>query len=128
MTFLKSDLKTGMKVVNRGGDEFIVFLDCVHGYNNNRHKDILVSKNLTKWSSLSNYSEFLICNCGLDIMSVYVPTHPYSITGIYDEWDLLWEREEKTEKQLKIEELEEKIEELKDTINKAQEQIEELKV
>ena len=58
--FKKSDLRTGMKVTLRNGNEYIVLLNCKHRRSNN--KDILVGyKNCNNcdWIPLDNYNEDL---------------------------------------------------------------------
>ena len=56
----KSDLRTGMKVTLRNGDNYIVLLNARHKYSNN--KDILVgyhNYNICDWVVLDNYNEDL---------------------------------------------------------------------
>ena len=58
--FKKSDLKTGMKVTLRNGDEYIVLLNATHKYTN--HKNILVGYkncNCCDWIPLNEYDEDL---------------------------------------------------------------------
>jgi len=122
--FTKDDLKTGHLVVLRNGEEYVVFkdVDCSHDRNNT--KDVLVALKEYNWLYIRRYTEELKHNCNSvgDIMRVYIQTSPHSFIREYepDKRKLLWKREEKSEKDLQIEELQ-------GTITQAQEQINKLK-
>jgi len=121
-TFTKGDLKTGHLVVLRDGRECVVFKDIasVHSYD-----DAIVNLNNNSWDALKEYTDNLLSIDNfseLDIMEVYLQSHPFSFVREYekDKRQLLWKREEKSEKDLQIEELQV-------TITQAQEQINKLK-
>jgi hypothetical protein len=115
--FTKADLKTGMKVVLRSGDEGIVMKGFI---SNDFGGDVIIYMD-GGWDRLSEYSDDLSDKYpALDIMSVFLAERPRQLLTSKGKFKLLWNREEKTEQQKKIEELEV-------TIKKAQEQIQELK-
>ena len=122
-TFTKDDLKTGHLVVLRNGDEYVVFKDSVSKYTT--QSSVMINlDSMFDWTALENYDYTLKASKSsvLDIMEVYLQSHPYSFVREYDKDNrqLLWEREEKSEKDLQIEELQV-------TITQAQEQINKLK-
>lgn len=115
--FTKADLRTGMKVVLRNGDEAIVmkgFISSVFGGD-------IIARVIGSWDKLSAYGDDLSSEYpDLDIMSVFLPKSPSQLLTDKATFELVWKREEKTEQQKQIEELEA-------TIFKAKEQIEKLK-
>lgn len=122
-TFTKDDLKTGMLVELRDGEKYMVFKDAPSL--NTAGTDCLVNINRDDWFYLSNFTDSIhLVNSNhssdWDIVRVFQAKHPYAFTGVGSEYQLIWERVEKSPQQLKIEELEQ-------TINKAKQQIEELK-
>jgi hypothetical protein len=129
-TFTKDDLKIGYLVVLRGGKEVVVFKDYASVYLQDNYSESFVqdccvdlNKN-NSWFRLEGYTNYLnyLDYSEYDIMEVYLQSHPYSFVSEYekDKRVLIWKREEKSEKDLKIEEL-------SATIKKAQEQINKLK-
>ena len=104
----KSDLKTGMKVVLRNGEEYLLLLnteEVLGTYN------ILIPlcENNSGWLSFDSYNEDLTCEDGYneyDIMKVFTP---YCIwTLLYDSfWDKVWERKDK--KKMTIEDIEKEL-------------------
>ena len=105
-TFKKSDLKTGMKVVIRSGEESI-YIENPSKYASylDIKGAILVGIDGIGFSYLADYDENLnqIDNdsdfSDFDIMKVYAPTPSTALrtfVGQYDEtkWELVWEREE----------------------------------
>jgi len=97
--FTKDDLEDGYRVVLRNGEPKFVLkransLNDVGGYKHN---------------TLANYDETLI----------FQGIPHFDIMQVYDREDnLVWEREEKTEKQIKIEELQRKAQEIADELKK----------
>ena len=98
----KSLLKSGMKVVYRSGIEKYVFLPA----------DVFMDENGTTGNSLSYYSDdMLFKSCSFsspssqDIMEIYT-----------EDGELIAKREEKSAKDIKIEELEKRMRELADEI------------
>jgi hypothetical protein len=132
--FTKDDLKTGHLVVLRNRQEYVVFRgsESVYQTSNYHSEAVLVSLNQeVYWLDLEKYLSCLKFNkytrgyedvTEHDIMEVYLQAHPYNFVREYDKDKniLLWKRQEKSEKDLQIEELEA-------TINQAKEQISKLK-
>lgn len=113
--FKVEDLRTGMKVVTKDG-EYIVMLRLKHNYNRGKHEDIAVNPNSGTWLWTYDFEELVA-----DAVEIFIPEHPYDIFYNHNGWQSIWKKEpEKTEAQLKIEELQA-------TIEKAQQQIEQLK-
>ena len=94
-TFTKSDLKTGMTVVQRNGETKLVLLDTPLG-------DNLVGDN---WVSLDDYSDDLkftaYDNTCIDIIEVYEPLYNHLLMprflnqlGDNGKYKLVWKREE----------------------------------
>ena len=94
----KSLLKSGMKVVYRDGSHWYVLLETNGLYNPYTWHFSL---------SISEYNENLIRSLG---------TSPYDIMEIYDGEILIAKREEKSAKDIKIEELEKRMRDLADEI------------
>lgn len=105
-TFKRSDLKTGMKVVMRSGEE-LIYIENPSKYASylDIKGAILVGIDGIGFSYLADYDENLnqIDNdsdfSDFDIMKVYAPTPSTAFrtfVGQYDEtkWELVWEREE----------------------------------
>lgn len=105
----KSDLKTGMIVTCRNGEEYVVLRDVECQKSKSFTKDIFVhfdraSLTLTTYSQFDEYDDDLMIAYNreekeeeLDIIIVELPLTPYSIfdTGINDnKREVLWQREE----------------------------------
>ena len=99
----KSDLRTGMKVLLRNGDEYMVLCNYASDYGNYKLKDniIFLSKNINTWNDASNYDNCLenSTDKSLDIMKVFSPVHPYSVSSYFGventgshKYILVWER------------------------------------
>ena len=109
----KSDLKTGMIVETREGNEYIVFINTCKTESNPDINNVLVGQN-NKWLNLYNYNENMEHINGefegvFDIVKVYIPYHPFTFTNItYQKEDrrLIWERDKKI-KEVTLKELEE---------------------
>lgn len=90
----KEDLRSGMIITDRDGNEYIVFL------NTKKHEDIFVGIKDRCWGELNNYKSDLtnVSSKNLDIMkveeiSVVYLTNPYKSPTR----KLLWERKEPKE-------------------------------
>ena len=75
-----SDLKTGMIVTLRNGDEYVVFTDFSELYT----EATSIICNGKSWINLCYYSDGMKCSSGClgnmhDIVKVEIPYHPYSI-------------------------------------------------
>jgi hypothetical protein len=118
--FTLDDLKTGMLVVDRDGNEYIVFKNCPFNYYGVYVDNMIVNGQDRTWMDLADYHDNLLCNSdieegfednrNLDIMEVYELPHPYCIQDMeYRKEDrkLLWKREERKVKQLTLEEISE---------------------
>ena len=106
-----SDLKTGMIVTLRNGDEYVVFRNCKNLYNFDS-SDILVNAKLYSWHNLSKYTDDLCCcpNKEWDVVKVEIPYHPYSTMNIdyeREKREVFWEREKVLE--VTMAEIEEKF-------------------
>ena len=114
----KSDLKTGMIVETRNGQEYVVFLDiCKPQYilknYSEKCRSVLVNSKDREWINFDNYNEDMCLddnNDSFDIMKVYIPNHPYSFMDTSHEKELrklIWNREQtKSEKEFTMKELE----------------------
>lgn len=114
----KSDLKTGMIVETRNGQEYVVFIDiCKPQYIlENYSKEcssVLVNSKNRMWLNFDNYNEDMCFDENdesFDIMKVYIPNHPYAFMDIPHEdtlRKLIWNREHiEPEKEMTIKELE----------------------
>lgn len=95
----KSDLKTGMIVVTRNGDEFMVMLN-VEYCNSVLAPNVIVSK--SGWMPLCKYSDDLKLHIDdeseLDIVAIYSPSRAASLyrKDLSDDfyWTCIWKREE----------------------------------
>lgn len=99
----KDDLKTGMIVTLRNGEEYMVVLNHV------KHPNGLIMSftGEMKWDELNSYTDDLLCrglNCAFDIVKVQIPTTNFLV---YETRDTLWEREEV--KKITMKEVEEKF-------------------
>ena len=120
--FTKSMLETGMAVVTKSGDTKLVVGDRLIGEN--------TPLGVSNWNLLGSYTEDMINPyCDEDTI-VKVFKYP---TGLFS-WDLnstyiklIWSRKEKSEKDLKIDELEATIKEQLENIDKAKKQLKELR-
>ena len=84
-----SDLKTGMIVTLRNGDEYVVFKDyCVSDVTAPYCKSgIICNAKEHTWTSLENFNEEMKCTNSIlgadfDIMKVEAVSHPYSFSDI----------------------------------------------
>ena len=116
-TFTKADLKTGMIVTLRDGDEYFVFVDAVSNWlgrsEGNHHIILHTTKKI--WNKLEYYTDDLLHGVefndkDFDIMKVELPSHPYAFVDAEYERNkriLLWERkEEEPAMEITMEELE----------------------
>ena len=114
----KSDLKTGMIIETRDGNEYVVFINtCQPGFCSDCYRDengdiaLIVNQENYLWTSLNNYDEGLCKNDNNkygDIVKIYIPSHPYAFMDItYEKSDrkLIWEREPQI-KEMTMEDLE----------------------
>ena len=80
-----SDLKTGMIVTLRNGNEYVVLKDyCVSDETAIFDKGIICNVESSSWTRLSNFNEKMECTNTIfgkeyDIVRVEVPAHPFSI-------------------------------------------------
>ena len=97
----KSDLKTGMIVVTRDNDEYMVMLNVEFSATGSKPQNFLVSKD--GWMPLSKYSDDLKLGEDeempeLDIVAVYAPLMEASLwrknLSDTDDWVCVWKREE----------------------------------
>ena len=99
----KSDLRTGMKVLLRNGDEYMVLCNFASDYKGHKIKDkmVFLSNNINCWNDDRSYDNCLenSIDKNLDIMKVFSPEHPYSISSYFGventgshEYTLVWER------------------------------------
>lgn len=109
----KSDLKTGMIVITRDGNQFVVFIDVVDTCKGGDLHSVIV--NDEDWLSLKNYDENLIYkNDALpefDIIEIYAPSNLFGFMNIEyekDERKLLWKREDNI-KEVTIRDIEDKF-------------------
>ena len=93
----KSDLKTGMILVNSEGEDYKVQLDM-------QGTDILTGVTSGRWSSLSSYNENLESGLLPNVMSIY-EGQVYCLEG---RGRFLWERPEKVE-ELTVAEISERL-------------------
>lgn len=105
----KADLKTGMIVILRNEQEYMVMLNSTHNYSIG-HNDVLVGLG-HNWLTLRDYNKNMLLESDneYDIMEVYKVTHPYAFTDFNYEKDkriLLWKREEVEIKKMTIEDIE----------------------
>ena len=107
------DLKTGMRIILRNGQELIVLKDVVTP--NDKQEGIYISIN-GGWLSNDNYNNDLTCkgeNRKYDIMKVYAQNRGSFIDGTVLRknairyMDLIWERVEV--KEMTVSEIEEKL-------------------
>jgi len=96
----KSDLKTGMMVVTRDGDEYMVMLGVSYAGLTSDSCDVIVSKD--GWIPLCNYSDDLnLKEDGMpefNIVAVYLPLRAASLwrkdIAKDRSWKCVWKREE----------------------------------
>lgn len=128
--FTKNDLKTGMWCKLRNGNKIMILLNTVSG-------DVFSGDT---WGILSNYNDDLTCkksvrnNC--DIIKVYspIPNIGYlnndfinMIDYARDNLTLIWERKEKTESELRLEQAIKQLEEAQNNVEEAKKLVKELK-
>lgn len=110
----KSELKTGMIVTLRNGNEYVFMKDFIvdDDYTmGSCNEGIIVNGHKPSWSKMNHYDHNLkaitISDRSLDIMKVEIPNHPYAFTNIpYNRKyrKLVWERKEV--KQMTVAEIE----------------------
>lgn len=116
---IKSKLKSGDRLVARNGNVYIIF------------DDKIVRK--VSWNELEAYNDDLeVKNINLgsqfDIMKVYRPSCAIAMVNFdFEQFpsknaELLWEREEKSAKQLQLEALQKQAQEVADAIKKLQDE------
>ena len=106
-----SDLKTGMIVTLRNGDEYVVFRDFSDLYT----EATSIICNGKSWTNLCYYSDGMKCSSGClgnmhDIVKVEIPYHPYSFFDLTREKHrrkLVWKEE--SVKEVTMAEIEEKF-------------------
>ena len=106
-----SDLKTGMIVTLRNGDEYVVFRDFSDLYT----EATSIICNGKSWNNLCYYSDGMKCSSGClgnmqDIVKVEIPYHPYSFFDLTREKHrrkLVWKEE--SVKEVTMAEIEEKF-------------------
>ena len=111
--FTKADLKTGMIITTRNGEEHVVFLNCS---DDEYKKDILILKT-NGWESLSCYKDNLLYNTegmenikgieGFDIMKVELPSLIRSMSIFDEQRTLVWQRTQEISMEEALEKLEE---------------------
>lgn len=111
--FTKSNLKTGMIVTTRNGEEHVVFLNCS---DDEYKKDILISKT-NGYEPLNYYNDNLLYNTegmedikgieGFDIMKVESPFLIRSMSIFDEQRVLVWERTQEISMKEALEKLEE---------------------
>lgn len=104
----KSELRTGMVVTTRDGDEYMVVKGIRTVWTGCHDEDVLVSTWIDwSWNSLDRYNEDLTYGGDIehpekwDIVKAEMYNHPCSLQGEKvrtDERKLLWEREDRKEK------------------------------
>lgn len=100
-----NDLRTGMKVTLRNGQECIVLLNFSHGYDD--ATDILLNVENLYWDPLTSYTEDLKHQTfkNEDIVKIEQPNHAYAIfKSVGYGFTTIWERKER--KNMTIEEIE----------------------
>ena len=102
----KQDLKSGMVVKCRNGDEYQVFLGLHEDCNSNGKA--MVEINGKGFVNLNDFNDDLTCTSlkEFDIMKVYFTRRAYKLTDPkgYTNWQCLWKREEP--KELTVSEIE----------------------
>lgn len=131
--FTKDNLRTGHLVQLRNGKDYVVYLDADHSYETRtkNYENVLVSLDGQDWINLDDYEEdtfdiLTTSEDGYDIVKIFRLYHPKGFNSNFrhDAKELLWERKEKSENQLKIEEIKESIKQLENQV-KELEQLEE---
>lgn len=120
----KQDLKTGMRIKTRNGDLYLVLRDCETRWY--EHQDILFASfgdNNYKFLIGTTFNNDLIVINGCseyDIMEVFTTKYGYCDSNVLDKTSLvsIWKREEKTEKEIEMEKLQEKINEIQEQYNR----------
>lgn len=110
----KSDLKTGMMVVTRDGDKYMVMLNVEYATEFKESLNVIVSED--GWMPLWRFSKDLKLNANdtseLDIVAVYSPKMTASLwkKNIKDDdyWECIWKREE-SPVEMTIAEIEKKL-------------------
>lgn len=118
----KSDLKTGMIVEVRSGEEYVVFIDvCITQYvlenyiDQDKNNSLLIDSANNNWLDLGSYNENMCSDSGksFDIMKIYIPYHPYGFMNVSynkEKRHLIWERNtestEESTKEVTMKELE----------------------
>lgn len=102
-----SDLKTGMIVTLRNGDEYVVFRNFSDLYT----ESTSIICNGRSWNNLCYYSDGMKCSSLFgkmyDIVKVEVPYHPYSFFNLEHEREkrkIVWEEGAKEVTMAEIEE------------------------
>lgn len=110
--FTISDLKTGMRVTQRGGKYGIVLLGVDHNQAKGDPKDMIINPEAGthSWSKIDSFNNDLTHSHyeGWDIIKVEKPNHPYSIFyEFHSGWEVVWERQDPVE--ITMAEVEEKF-------------------
>lgn len=99
----KSELKTGLIVTTRAGEEYMVFMNVKTGYTGDGKYDVIVNiRDSDRWNNLDSYDEDLTYHgitsgryAEWDIVKVEMYDHPCALLN-KEEFPrtLLWERED----------------------------------
>ena len=125
----KDLLKNGCIVETRDKTRFTVILGCENSYQDGITEDFLVNYETRRWIKMGGYNCDLIStfSSDTDIVKIIKPCHPYQLFDQDYESDtskeeLLWERKEKSAKDIEIEsilsemdKLSKRLDELKET-------------
>lgn len=117
----KSDLKTGMWVKTRDGDEYMVLRDVETKIYGNQ-EFCLVRDNM--FICGYNYNDNLKRKDSIedkyDIVSVHGSGEVSNLTFTFQEDEIIWKREDKTGIKKAIDRMQEIIDEMKESLNKKQ--------
>lgn len=109
-----SDLKTGMHVITRNGDEYVVMRDVVTHADGQTGTSPIIMTNIKycAWLNLKEYAEDLtLYDNEFGIQKVYMPRYYRSlVTSVEikpEDFVLIWKRP--TKKQMTLEEIEEAL-------------------
>lgn len=108
-----SDLKTGMIVTLRNGEEYVVFKNFADLFTESQA--IICNTQIKRWMNISDFSDDMKCTSqflrnNYDIVKVEIPHHPYSFGDIgyaREKRKLLWKEE--AVKEVTMAEIEEKF-------------------
>lgn len=117
----KADLRTGMLIVLRNGNKYVVQKNIRCGYST---VDIIVSTESKNWNTLSNYNDDLTHkgNKALDIIKVLDPQEIWDVihqhkTDYSCKYTVMWEENKERDKLNKV------IKQLETDLQKAKEEL-----